>query len=202
MRVISRRARPPVSSRGASSPYSSTSVAARAVEINCGRWLIQAQSWSCASASMLATPRANFFHPLQKFPAQRLQIFSAREPASQTTPHPGTRSASAPSTPDCSFPAMGCPARKRRPTFLPKVAVARARTSALVLPTSVSRVFCGKRRPQAPDQFDDGADRRRQQHHLAASHCVRGIGVRLIDRADCPVPAPAPERGRSRRSGQ
>ena len=37
MRVISRRARPPVSSSGASSPYSSTRVAASAVEIICGK---------------------------------------------------------------------------------------------------------------------------------------------------------------------
>ena len=43
-----------------------------------------------------------------------------------------------------------------------------------------------KRRPQTSDQFDDRAHRRRQQHHLAASHRDRRIRVRLINRALVP----------------
>ena len=46
IRVISFRARPPAGSSGASAPNSSTRAAARAVEIICGTWLIQAQSRS------------------------------------------------------------------------------------------------------------------------------------------------------------
>ena len=78
MRVISRRARPPVSSSGAFSPYSSTSVAARAVEIICGKWLIQAQSWSCASASMLATPAPIFSTHSRNSPLSAFEYFLSR----------------------------------------------------------------------------------------------------------------------------
>ena len=55
--------------QGASSPYSSTRVAAKAVEISCGRWLIQEQSWSCSSASMLATRAPIFSIHSRKSPA-------------------------------------------------------------------------------------------------------------------------------------
>src|ERR1039458_2289244 len=60
MRVRSRRARPPMSSSGASEPNSSTRAAASAVEIICGRWLIQAQMRSCSEGSRRAT-RAPIF---------------------------------------------------------------------------------------------------------------------------------------------
>src|SRR5581483_6610701 len=58
MRVISRSARPPASRTGTWSPKWSTSAAASAVEIICGRWLIQAQSssWVVASISAARAP--------------------------------------------------------------------------------------------------------------------------------------------------
>src|ERR1043165_3004930 len=55
IRVISCNARPPAGSSGASEPNSSTSAAARAVEIICGTWLIHAHSRSCSSAGSIAT---------------------------------------------------------------------------------------------------------------------------------------------------
>src|ERR1700690_1161392 len=41
--------------------------------------------------------------------------------------------------------------------------------------------FRRKRRPQTPDQFDDRADRHRQQNHLAASYRSHWIGMARIN---------------------
>ena len=147
MRVISRRARPPVSSSGASSPNSST------------RWPPggRNQLWQVADpgAKLIVRigvhagdSRAYFFHPLQKFSTHAFEyILSCPGVTNHTAPW--KRSGSEDSTPECSLPAMGCPGRNLR-WCLPKAAVARARISALVLPTSVNRVLGGRAGPRRP----------------------------------------------------
>ena len=94
---------------------------------------------------------------------------------------PPNKPGSANSTPDCSFPAIGWPARKRRPTFLPKTAVAHARTFSLVLPASVSSVLGGSTGPEAGDQLNDRSYGSCQQYDLAAARCIRWVGVSIIN---------------------
>ena len=182
MRVRSRRALPPISSTGASSPNSSTNAAASAVEIICGRWLIQAQkrSWSVGSSS-----------------ATRAPIFSAQCTNSPQSPAwtfwpgsgvksqaaPSNRSASANSTPACSLPAMGCPARKRWPAFRPNDLTARWTISAFVLPTSVTSVFAGRVGPSRPTRSRIGMTGRCQYDQIAAAHGISGIGGSCVDGA-------------------
>ncbi len=98
---------------------------------------------------MLATPAPIFSTHPRNSPLRPSNTFC---PGAGVTNHtaPWKRSGSEASTPACSFPAMGCPARNRRPACLPKVAAARARISDFVLPTSVSSVLAGREGPRRP----------------------------------------------------
>ena len=106
-------------------------------------------------------------------------------PGTGVTNHtaPWKRSGSEPSTPVCSFPAMGCPPRKRLAVCLPKAAQARGHNFCLGAAHIGEQSLRGKRRPEPSDQLNDCADRGGQQHNLASLHCLYRIGMRIINRA-------------------
>ena len=87
MRVISRRARPPVSSKGASSPYSSTSV--RQGSRDQLRQVADPATELVVRTRPPCWPRPRRYSPpIPEIRHPTLQKFSDREPGLQTTPHP------------------------------------------------------------------------------------------------------------------
>ena len=185
MRVISRRARPPVSSSGASSPYSSTSVAASAVEIICGKWLIQAQSWSCASASMLATPAPIFSTHSRNSPLAPVKYFLSR--SGRHKPYRTLKQIRVGAFDARLFlSGHGMSGEIAAANVLAERGRRAGKNFGLGAADIGQQSFRRKRGPQAPDQFNDRADRRRQQNHLAAAYRGHRIGVPLVNRAFVP----------------
>src|SRR5438046_1613252 len=146
MRVISRNARPPASRRDTSSPNSSTRDAANPVVSICGKWLIQPQMRSCSATSIVSISAPIFAMQTRNSPIKPSSIFWPEDGATNQVA-PWKRSGAAISTPDRSFPAIGCPPRNRWPTLPPNTFAACAMISRLVPPVSVSSASGGSDGP-------------------------------------------------------
>ena len=171
MRVISRRARPPVSSKGASSPIFVDQRRGQGSRDHLRQVADPGAKLIMLVGGHAGDTRAEFSPPTPEIRRLSRRKHSVRGAESRTTPLPEIDLHRQTSTPDCSFPAIGCPARNRRPAFLPKVAVARADNLGFGATHIGEQRLGGKRGPNALDQLDDRDDRRAaSSDDLASSH--------------------------------
>ena len=97
---------------------------------------------------------------------------------------PSKRSASANSTPACSLPAMGCPARKRWAALRPNDFAARWTTSDFgAADIGDQRASAGSDGPSRSIRSMIANHRRGQHDEIAAAHRVGGIGGSFVDGA-------------------